>query len=259
MPPPWPDLVVAPQPLAVEVGATVLAEGGNAVDAAVAAALVQGVADPQMCGIGGFGALQHYDAATGRHTTLQFPGTAGSLIREDMWQHLLREEYRVGYGFRLAGYENDVGWQSVATPGTVAGLAEAHRRWGSQPWGNLVEPAARLAEDGLTLTPTLTDRWRRPGTPGFAFPVWRITHTLAAQRIFTRDGFTPLQLGEKLVQTDLRPWPWARTGAAELLQRRAGPTVRPGHRQTTAVICPRRPGRLPRVRALPRPSATTEA
>lgn len=202
MSPTWPDLVVAPQPLAVEVGATVLAEGGNAVDAAVAAALAQGVTDPQMCGIGGFGALQHYDAATGQTTSLQFPGTAGSLIRDDMWLPLLREEYRVGYGFRLSGYENDVGWQSVATPGTVAGLAEAHRRWGSQPWDRLVEPAARLAEEGFTLTPPLTDRWRRPGTPGFAFPLWRLTHTPAAARLFTRDGATPLQMGERLIQRD---------------------------------------------------------
>ncbi len=202
MPDFWKDLVVAPQPLAVDVGAAVLADGGNAVDAVIAAALTQGVTDPQMCGIGGFGSLHHYDAATGQHTVLQFLGTAGSLVRPDQWADMLEEEYRIGYGFRLSGYENDVGWQAVATPGTVAGLGEAHRRWGTRPWPDLIEPAATLAEEGFTITPTLSDRWRRPGTPGFAFPVWRITHTLAAQRIFTRDGFTPLQLGEKLVQKD---------------------------------------------------------
>ena len=52
--------IVAPQPEAAEVGAEVLRDGGNAVDAAVAAALVQTVVDPQMCGLAGFGTMQIY-------------------------------------------------------------------------------------------------------------------------------------------------------------------------------------------------------
>ena len=198
----WKDLVVAPQPLAVEAGAQVLADGGNAVDAAVTAAFTQGVTDPQMCGIGGFGSLHYFEAATGRHHVLQFLGTAGSLTRDSMWADLIEEEYRIGYGFRLRGYENDIGWQSVATPGTVAGLGEAHHRWGTRAWTSILAPATRLADEGFVLTPILTDRWRRPGTPGFALPLWRITNTLAAQRIFTKGGFAPLQMGERLVQKD---------------------------------------------------------
>lgn len=196
------DMVVAPQPLAVDVGAHILADGGTAIDAVIAAALTQGVSDPQMCGIGGFGSLHYYEAATGQQHVLQFLGTAGSLIRPDMWADLVVEEYRIGYGFRLKGYENDVGWQSVATPGTVAGLGEAHRRWATRSWASLVEPAAQLAETGFILTPYLSDRWRRPGTQGFAFPLWRLTNTTGAQRVFTKDGFTPYQMGERLVQKD---------------------------------------------------------
>ena len=198
----WPDLVVAPQPHAVEVGARTLAEGGHAVDAAIAAALVQGVADPHECGIGGFGTMCVWDAEARRHTVLQFHATAGRLVRPDMWADLAREEYRTGYGFRLAGFENDIGWQAIATPGTVAGLGEAHRRWGRRPWAELVEPAARLAEDGFEITPALSDRWFHPATFGYAPFQWRLHHTSAAAAIFTRDGHTPLQLGDRLVQRD---------------------------------------------------------
>ncbi|PTC00167.1 gamma-glutamyltransferase, partial [Thalassospira xiamenensis] len=52
--------IVAPQPEAVEAGAEVLERGGNAIDAALACAFVQGVVDPQMSGIGGFGSMQVY-------------------------------------------------------------------------------------------------------------------------------------------------------------------------------------------------------
>ena len=53
-------MVVAPQPEAVEAGVLILREGGNAVDAGIACGLVQGVVDPQMTGIAGFGSLQAY-------------------------------------------------------------------------------------------------------------------------------------------------------------------------------------------------------
>ena len=59
-------MIVCPQPAAAEAGAEVLREGGNAVDAAVTAALVQGVVDPHMCGIGGGGVMTVHLAASGR-------------------------------------------------------------------------------------------------------------------------------------------------------------------------------------------------
>jgi len=68
------QMIVTAQPEASEAGARVLMRGGNAVDAAMAAALVAGVVDPQMCGIAGFGSCQILDPATGRHEVIDFHG-----------------------------------------------------------------------------------------------------------------------------------------------------------------------------------------
>ncbi|MGO7163631.1 gamma-glutamyltransferase, partial [Rhizobium johnstonii] len=64
--------IVAPQPEAVEAGAEVLERGGNAIDAALACAFVQGVVDPQMAGIGGFGSMHVYMPKKGVHEILEF-------------------------------------------------------------------------------------------------------------------------------------------------------------------------------------------
>ena len=66
--PRWNAMIVAPQPEAAHAGAAVLARGGNAVDAALTCAFVQGVVDPLMCGIGGFGLMNVYDSRTGSQT-----------------------------------------------------------------------------------------------------------------------------------------------------------------------------------------------
>ena len=76
-------MIVTAQPEASEAGARVLMRGGNAVDAAMAAALVQGVVDPQMCGIAGFGSLQIYDPK-GAHTCIDFHG---KVHPDQFWWH----------------------------------------------------------------------------------------------------------------------------------------------------------------------------
>ncbi|MDH4345225.1 MAG: gamma-glutamyltransferase, partial [Thermoleophilia bacterium] len=71
-------VVVAPEPMAAEVGADVLRAGGNAFDAAVAAAFAQAVFNPFQCGLGGWGGATLYDAATGACEDLAFPARIGS-------------------------------------------------------------------------------------------------------------------------------------------------------------------------------------
>src|SRR3954467_271802 len=108
------SMIVAPQPEPTEAGADVLREGGNAVDAAIACALVQGVVDPQMCGIAGFGSMHLYLPVFGEHSFIDFHGRAPAAATKDMWEPLVIAEARDGYGFRLDGRVNDVGYQSIA-------------------------------------------------------------------------------------------------------------------------------------------------
>ena len=85
------SLISAPQPEAVEAGARVLKQGGNAVDAAITCALVQGVVDPQMCGVAGFGSLQLYLPAAGHHYCIDFHGKApgrDSSVRRARYVHV---------------------------------------------------------------------------------------------------------------------------------------------------------------------------
>ena len=148
-------MVVAPQPLAVEEGVRVLRDGGNAVDAALTAALVQGVVDFQMCGLGGFGSFHVYLAESGRHEIVDFHGTAGGRVTPDMWRDLFRGDARPDQGYWVEGLLNDVGHTAVTTPGVVAGFHVAQTRYGTRPWKDLFGPAIRWAAEGFPVTEKL--------------------------------------------------------------------------------------------------------
>src|SRR2546427_1097478 len=93
--------------------------GGNAVDAAVTCAFVQGVIDPQMCSIGGGGAVLVHSAQSGG-APLEFYRTAGSRTRAEQWGAIFIREAADHYGYGLAGWGDDVGYPSVAVPGAEA-------------------------------------------------------------------------------------------------------------------------------------------
>src|SRR5579859_5335429 len=143
-------MIVCPQPQAAEIGLEVLRRGGNAVDAAVTCAFVQGVIDPQMCGIGGGGAMLLHSPQSG-DALVEFYPVAGAGVREDMWEPLFIREAADRYGYVLEGWVNDVGYQSVAVPGTVAGLNEALDRFGTISWADAIAPAIPLARDGFQI------------------------------------------------------------------------------------------------------------
>ncbi len=144
-------LVAAQNREAAEVGAQVLAEGGNAMDAAVAASFAIGALEPWMSGIGGGGCLLHREAASGRVTGFDFGMV--SPRGTDPAAYPLTE----GTGFDLFNWpsvkenRNVQGPLSIAVPGQVAGMALALERHGTRSWADSLAPAVALAERGMRL------------------------------------------------------------------------------------------------------------
>ncbi len=194
-------IIVCPQPVAAEIGLEVMRRGGNAVDAAVTCAFVQGVIDPQMCGIGGCGVMLVHSPKNG-DALLEFYATAGSRAREDQWERLFLRQAADRYGYVLEGWVNDVGYRSVGVPGTVAGLHEALTRYGTITWAQAIEPAIPLARDGFGVTGYMHGYWTTDYGPDVVPNRQRIQATPAAKAIYTRDGDL-FGIGDLFVQSDL--------------------------------------------------------
>ncbi len=174
-------IVTSPQCEPSEAAARILREGGNAFDAAVAGAFVQGVVDPHRSGIGGFGAATLFEAATGKVTVVSFHGRAGSKVSERMWDGLLESVSPDGFGYLLKGKVNDVGHASITVPGMVRGMERIHAGRGKLPWAKLLEPAAALAEEGWIVTRQMHEYWRRPGLAGRPSAFDRISSNTASR------------------------------------------------------------------------------
>lgn len=142
--PPYRAMIVAPQPEAVDTGAEILAVGGNAVDAAIAAALVQGVVDPLMCGIGGMAVIQIVTPDGERHI-IDGLGSSPSGVTDDMWLPKFLGVSDDGFNYLLEGMVNEAGPQAVATPGSLRAWHRAHELHGSLPWADLFTHAIRIA------------------------------------------------------------------------------------------------------------------
>ena len=147
-PPPLFDkgMVSAADPRAAEAGAEILRQGGSATDAALATLLALTVVEPQSSGIGGGGFLiaddgkGHVDTVDGRETA---PAAAAG------------DWFFVG-GQSLSVVQAIPGGRSVGVPGNVRLMAQAHQRHGRLPWKDLFAPAIRLAQQGFTITPRLS-------------------------------------------------------------------------------------------------------
>lgn len=121
--------IVMGEPKAAEVGSQVLQDGGNAIDAIVAGALVAGINSPNQCGIGGYGGHMVLRMANGKIACIDFNSTAPS-------------------GATAESY----GWLAAGVPGTLAGLQLALDRYGTRPFKTIVAPAIALAESGVPMS-----------------------------------------------------------------------------------------------------------
>lgn len=197
-----PGMVVCPQPRAADVGAAVLASGGTAFDAAIATAFAQMIADPFMCGIGGFGSIQAYSADTKAITSLDFHTTGGSRIVEGMWANDVKGRTEVSGYTLFDDFRSELGYTAIMTPGAVAGFGAFHERFGSRPWAELLQPAIAMATEGVDVTPFFADYLARPLVPGLPGGMQRVSTTDACREIFVKPDGSLYTVGETLRNPD---------------------------------------------------------
>ena len=178
-------MVSSQQWIASQVGADVLARGGNAVDAAIATGFALAVTHPTAGNIGG-GGFMVIRFPNGQSTTIDFREKAPLAAHPEMW---LDEngEYSAEVHHRSH--------RAVGVPGTVAGFDKAHRLYGRADWDDLVDPAVELAADGFELSEALAGSIGR-------FAEGRGSRYEATVAALTRDG-TPYRPGETWRQPDL--------------------------------------------------------
>ncbi|MFN0053909.1 MAG: gamma-glutamyltransferase family protein [Planctomycetales bacterium] len=199
-----PAMIVAPQPLAVEEGAKVLAKGGNAFDAVLACACVQFILDPHSCGVGGYLLLTHHPAGTAvPHAILDAPAVAGARVKPEMWSDQVLGGNPGGWGFFLKDKVNDDGYLSICTPGMVRGMQAIHSRWCTWKWADLIAPAIAIAEEGFVVGEHLAHRWKdRPDYPESSSLFQKLHVTPDARRIYLKPDGTPYDAGETLRNPD---------------------------------------------------------
>lgn len=207
-------MIVAPQPGAVEEGAKVLMSGGNAVDAAVTCAFVQGVLSPQMCGIGGY-ALATLRLAGDDRTALAVtavphvvaldaPALAGSRVSPEMWEQAIIGPNPDGWGYFVRDKVNDVGYRSICVPGAVKGLAAMLQRWGTISWQQAIAPAVRIARDGFAVDQTLAAGWQtKAPSPEASSLSDYVRSSPEARRIYLKADGSPYAAGDILRNLDL--------------------------------------------------------
>lgn len=136
---------VTAHPLATRAALAMLDQGGNPIDAAIAAQMVLGLVEPQSSGIGGGTLIMHWDAATGKLTSFDGLAAAPAKVTAGLTVDI--------DGSVLKSDDMQRGGRSVGVPGTLAVLKQVHTRYGRLAWSTLFAPAIELAERGFPMTP----------------------------------------------------------------------------------------------------------
>ena len=180
------QMVASAHPLASQAGLDVLRDGGSAIDAAVAVALVLSVVEPQASGLGGGGLMLAWDAAAGQLHYYEGVSAAPAGVGAAL---LTPDEVGKPAAFAIAR-----SGRAAGVPGEVAMLALAQARYGKLPWARLVEPAARIAEQGFPMPRELNTVLSRSPEAFAAVPALRALY-------FDIDG-APLATGTTLHNPD---------------------------------------------------------
>ena len=179
-------MVAAQNEMAAHVGAMALADGGNAVDAAVAVGFALAVTLPRAGNIGGGGFMLVYDAESKSTTAIDYREMAPLGATRDMFLdedgNFVKERPRITH---LAS----------GVPGTVAGLYAAHQKFGRLPWKRLVQPAVELARDGIVVSHDLATKLESVKE--------KLCRHEASCGYFFKAGGKPYKMGELWVQKDL--------------------------------------------------------
>ena len=177
-------MVVSQHYLATEVGKTILDQGGNAIDASVAVAFALAVVLPRAGNIGGGGFLVLHNAEKNKNYALDYREMAPAAAYRDMY---LNEDGSVNKSTSRLGY------LAGGIPGTVAGMWEAHQKFGSMPWKDLLKPAIQLAQVGFKVSPFMADSINRAHSSMKDYP--------STVKIFFPEF--PLKPNHNLVQKEL--------------------------------------------------------
>jgi gamma-glutamyltranspeptidase/glutathione hydrolase len=179
-------MVAAQNRIPAEIGAQILAEGGSAVDAAVAVGFSLAVTLPRAGNIGGGGFMLVYDAASGTTTAIDYREMAPLGATRDMFLD--------ADGNPDPGLSRD-SHKASAVPGTVAGLYFAHQKFGHLPWQRLLQPAIELARDGIVATRDLSSQLQNRQS--------RMCRDASTCRYFYKADGVPYEAGERFIQSDL--------------------------------------------------------
>ena len=178
-------MVVSQNHIASQVGADILSKGGNAVDAAVAVGFALAVTLPRAGNLGGDGFMLVHVAGEAKTYALDYRSMAPAAARTS---HFNASE---GGDPKDARY----GYRAPGVPGTVAGLAHAHKKWGRLSWAEVVEPARKLADEGVVLSidEAFATQWASR-----SLARWE-----AGRAIFFKPDGSLYQAGDVLRQADL--------------------------------------------------------
>jgi gamma-glutamyltranspeptidase/glutathione hydrolase len=145
-------MVVSQHYLATNVGHSILEEGGNAYDASIAVAFALAVVLPRAGNIGGGGFMIMFDETSQQSYSIDYREVAPEAATKNMF---LSSDGSVN---KIKARQ---GVLSIGVPGTVYGMWEVHKKFGSLPWSKLLAPAIQLAEDGFLVSPFMADALNR--------------------------------------------------------------------------------------------------